>query len=579
MSLEDLGEVVNIDILVIGGGIGGHTFAIMAKEKAPSLNILVVEKASAGLTGPSALVGGRYNGFLPETDDFDAYFKAQVREDDYLCDQDKIADHLNSSGVVFRNLERWGVKFLRTPDGNYDRPPSRGSTTGMLLDGGGIPAMKALNEHARNTGIKFQNHVMVTDLISNGARVSGAVGFHVRQGNFHIFPSRVTVLATGMTRFKTIQPGHRNDTGDGYAMAYRAGAELGGFDSTHHNTYGARLELGPGNNLYVGLGAYFLNSKGERFMHKYHPELAERAPFVWLSPSFCIERMENRAPPINLDMRHFTADKIQTLWQSIPYAMLKFERAGILKGNKFVELIEYTPEGPRPMPCGVVTDRNYQSRNLQGLYAIGDASSLKGGGGLPGAAVSGAIAAGHAAGNIAEARKVRTSERQVESLQSYSILPARRRDGVEPDHVILALQEAIHPYYVAIIRHEKRLKKALQEMERIRDELVPLLHAYDSHYLMSCNEARNMVLCAEMFLRSALERKESRLGRIREDYRELDNINWLKYINLKQQEGGMKVWTEEVPIKSYKLKPERKKLLHPFWKKVRELGYLAKREK
>src|SRR3972149_3593685 len=117
MLLEEPGEIVDTDILVIGGGIGGHTFAITAKEKNPTLRILVVEKATAGLTGPSALVGGRYSGFLPEEDDFDTYFKVQVKEDDYLCDQDKIADHLNNSGLVFRNLERWGVKFVKTPHG------------------------------------------------------------------------------------------------------------------------------------------------------------------------------------------------------------------------------------------------------------------------------------------------------------------------------------------------------------------------------------------------------------------------------------------------------------------------------
>lgn len=580
MSLEELGEVVDIDLLVIGGGIGGHAFSIVAKEKKPDLNILVVEKATAGLTGPSALVGGRYGGFLPESDNFDTYFKVQVEEDDYLCDQDKIADHLNNSGLVFRSLEKWGVKFVKTSDGKYERPPSRGSTSGMLLDGGGIPAMKSLNDYARSLGVKFQNRIMVTDLLTDGGgdRVIGAIGFHVRKRSFYIFTARATVLATGMTRFKTIQPGHRNDTGDGYAMAYRAGAEMGGFDSTHHNTYGARLELGPGNNMYVGLGAYFLNSKGERFMHKYHPELAERAPFVWLSPSFCIERMEHRAPPIYLDMRHFTGDKIQSLWQSVPYAMMKYERAGILEGNKFVELIEYTPEGPRPMPCGVVTNRHYESRNLPGLFAIGDASSQKGGGGLPGAAVSGAIAGLYAVENISKPGKPRVDEKQVEALKKYTLAPIKRQDGIEPDHVILALQEAIHPYYVGIIRHEKRLKKALEEVERIKDTLLPLLHAYDSHYLMSANEARNMVLCAEMLLRSALERKESRLGRIRQDYRELDNINWLKYINLKQENGKMKVWAEDVPIEKYKLKPKRQKFLHPFWRKVQELGYLKSSE-
>lgn len=573
MALDDLGELIDSDILVIGGGIGGHTFAITAKEKNPDLRVVVVEKATAGRTGPSALVGGRYGAFIPELDDYDRHFKNSVEENDFLCDQDKIEDYLDNSAEVFWNLEKWGVKFVKTAKGEYNRPLSRGSHTGMLFDGGGIPAMKSLNDYARKIGVKFHNHIMMTDLLTSQGQAAGAVGFNIRRGDFYIFKARITVIATGMTRFKTIQPGHRNDTGDGYAMAYRAGVELGGFDSTQHNTYGARLEVGPGNNMYVGLGGYFLNARGERFMHKYHPELAERAPFVWLAPSFCIERMERRAPPIHMDLRHFTPEKVEALWKSVPYAMIRYERAGILKGNKFVELIEYTPEGPRPSPCGLVTGQNYESHNLPGLFAIGDAAAQKGGGGLPGAAVSGVIAANSAIEVISQIREAKINPEQARESRKAALAPLKRREGIEPDHALLALQEALHPYYIAIIRHERRLKKALDEVISIKENLVPLLHAYDSHYLMSANEVRSMVLCAEMLLRSALERKESRLGRLREDYREMDNINWLKYILLKREEGGMKVWSEEVPIEKYKLKPKRERLLHPFWRRVKELGY------
>ncbi len=569
--------VVDTDILIIGGGIGGHTFAITAKEKAPDLKVTVVEKATAGLTGPSALVGGRYDGFLTG-DDLDYAYKVLVEEDDYICDQDKTLDYLKKSGEVFKNLERWGVRFVKTPDGKYQRPSSRGHHNGVLFDGGGIPAMKALNDHAAKIGVKFLNRIMVTDLLTVPGRVVGAVGFSVREGDFYVFRSRITVIATGMTRFKTIQPGHRNDTGEGYAMAYRAGAEMAGFDSTHHNTYGARLEVGPGNNMYVGLGGYFLNAKGDRFMHHYDPDLKERAPFVWLAPSFCIEAMEKRAPPIYLDLRHFTPDKVQSLWKSVPYAMMRYEKAGILKGECFEKLIEYTPEGPRPMPCGIITDRDYESRNLKGLFSIGDAASQKGRGGLPGAAVSGVIGGLAAGKRVSEIGETKPLPEQIERLKAATLGPLLREDGIEPDHAILSIQEAVHPFSVGIIRHEKRLKKALAEIESIQANLLPLLHAYDYHYLMLANETRSMALSAEMVLRSALERKESRLGRLREDYRDLDNINWMKYVNLRQEDGKMKVWTEEVPLARYKLQPERKKCLHPFWKRVEELGYTAKVE-
>ena len=174
---------------------------------------------------------------------------------------------------------------------------------------------------------------------------------------------------------------------------------------------------------------------------------------------------------------------------------------------------------------------------------------------------------------------IREVELLVRSLRVHAEKGGRRHAllvlNQSPENALMTLQEAIHAYPVYILRNDSAMKKALVEVERIRDAVVPYLRAYDPHYLRLVHEIRNMVLCAEMYLRSAPERKESRFGGLREDYPYMDNMNWLKWIFVKKdpETGRMKSWIEDIPIEKYKFRPKMEKFLHPFWARVQELGY------
>jgi succinate dehydrogenase/fumarate reductase flavoprotein subunit len=149
-----------------------------------------------------------------------------------------------------------------------------------------------------------------------------------------------------------------------------------------------------------------------------------------------------------------------------------------------------------------------------------------------------------------------------------------RKDGIEPDHIIVGILEALIPAGVSVIRRGDRLQKALQEIERIRDTEAPLLYAADPHYLRLANETRSMILIAEMYLKSSLLRKESR-GELmlREDFPYTDNIDWLKWSRLKQDEGGgMKLWLVDVPIDEYKVRPPKEKYLHQVFAAAKKRG-------
>jgi len=174
--------------------------------------------------------------------------------------------------------------------------------------------------------------------------------------------------------------------------------------------------------------------------------------------------------------------------------------------------------------------------------------------------------------NCALAEEPKINRKQVEELRKLTLSPLERKDGIEPDHIIIGVQEAVFPYEVTVISRGNRLEKAIDEIGRIRDEEVPLLYGSDAHYLRIANEARNIVLFAEMQLRSRLLREESRDGCLREDYPYTDNVNWLKNTVLKQENGKMKLWTEDIPVERYKVKPKREKYLYPIFEVARKKG-------
>ncbi len=128
------------------------------------------------------------------------------------------------------------------------------------------------------------------------------------------------------------------------------------------------------------------------------------------------------------------------------------------------------------------------------------------------------------------------------------------------------------PYGITVIARKDRLEKAIKQIEKIRHDELPFVYASDPHYLRLANEARSIVLVAEMYLRSRLLRRESRDSCVREDYPYTDNINWLKWTKLKEQRGEMVLWTEDIPVDRYRVKPKRERWLYPVLKVARERG-------
>ena len=563
-------EVRDIDVLVIGGGIAATFAAIKAKE-AGARRVVQVDKGTVGKTGNSCFAAGVIHVCFPE-DDLDDRLMRLTRAEGFLAQQDLIQDHLQDSYPILEDMRRYGVRFVVNPDGTYRRMAGRGAYPIVMFYS--TQLMDALRQKAQAIGVEQVNRLCVTELLTRNGESVGAVGFHQHSGDFYVFKARATVLATGSTYYKGIHPGQRDCTADGFGMAYRIGATLCGAEQNDQpaNAMPARVDVGPGMNKWMGEGGIFLNAKGERFMERYSPKLKERSGLPQIIAFFCIEARMGRAP-IHMDARHLGPENMERLYQMLPLPQREFESIGVVKDGKFQKQVEFCPTGPVSRP-GVVVDRNYASR-IPRLFAAGEACAPSAVvTGLAAAATSGARAGKSAACCACESNGVFEDSGLVAELREQAYQPLAKAGGFEPDHVLLELQETVIPYDVLLLREGNRMERALKRVEAIRDQDLPMLGAYDLHYLRLCHEMRNLVLTAELQLKAAIQRKETR-NILREDYPFTDNVNWLKWIMVCKEGNKQKWWTEDIPIESYPLAPKREVELAYLWRVPRDLGIVS----
>jgi succinate dehydrogenase/fumarate reductase flavoprotein subunit len=312
--------------------------------------------------------------------------------------------------------------------------------------------------------------------------------------------------------------------------------------------------------------------EGERFMEKYNPTLKDRAGLRNIMYAFILEIKQGHGP-IFMDMTHFTPDQVQRMRKVIPLPTRMFERAGIIVGDRIVQKVEWMLCPPTGRP-GVMVNRKFEA-SLPGLYACGEATGSSAVvTGLSSAATSGATAGSNAARFAADIDDPVIEKNQADELKQNLFAPLKRKDGFLPEQIVLTMQENIIPYDIALLRKKERMEKALSNIEYARDNYLPEIKAYDFHFLKNAHEAANILFVAEVQLKTSLMRTESRVA-LREDYPYTDNENWLKFIELKVENGNMALSTSPVPIEDYPIKVERKKELHYIWQLAQRLGIIT----
>ncbi len=549
------------DVVVVGGGLAGTSAAIKAREK--GAKVIIVDKGVIARSGVSVFAAGVYSVRFPE-DDKAVWIEEMVKTGEYLNDQNWVEAVVDDVYPVTMQIDRWGeehgFRIFEKDEHGFIKRRSRGHIKTHHILVNSMPMMDSMRKIAKLKGVEFVERVMATHLIVRDGRAIGLLGLHTMNGETYLIGARALILASGGCGLKSVYIGHRNLTGDSQAMAFREGAIMRSLEQTGSNTVSREHDI-HGLNLFVGSGGKFINSLDEEFMWRYHPVLGSRARQSDLVVAFSREVSEGRGP-IYLDMRSVSQKDRELMRKILPETFMLWDKAGI---DPFAKPIEWIPAFRLKMGGGGGLDVNTRCEtNLQALYAAGDTCCAPqhgtytfGGMNLAFAAVS-----GMRAGDFASEAAMRSPEiglepetEQVASKIADLFVPTETPDGPTSDEITAKLQRIIIRYPVTYLRTAATLKKALSDLLALKDD-IGRVKARDAHDLVKAHELRNMFLLAEGFLHSALAREESRGYHFREDFPWTNNRDWLKWVYTQtDSQGGMKIWTQEVPTPY--LKPEK----------------------
>ncbi|HSW58145.1 MAG TPA: FAD-dependent oxidoreductase [Dehalococcoidales bacterium] len=560
--IEDYGEVISTDVLIVGGGVGGLAAALKAKEANPGADVLIVEKQTTGWAGKASKIGG-FLAFLGPHNNADKFIDFQVRSSGYyMNNQEALTKYVQSTYPAIEDLTAWGAKLARTPDGKLVTIPAfwapEYSITFVDID-----LMLPMRTKARQAGTRILNKIHITDLLKQDQKVVGAVGFDIVTGRFYIFKAKATVLANGSCGYK-VRRFWVAGTGDGIAAAFRAGAEMR--NAEYGNLYGHTVYQDTDSGM-VG-SAFLVNARGENLTRKYVPDMGPAGVFLPAKLIVGMEKeiLEGRGPIYFSPPPEGSGQGPQ---KGLPELTAWMQRLAA-KEKKYGLPPEVKREIAVPLhgetSCIKVSPEMRTS--LEGLWAIGDTSyagsavagavasppGVSPGSGIMYAVISGSWAGPSAAGYAANSSEPVIDPAEVQALKEKCLAPLKKEKGYLPADAVSVLQSVTAPIKYNLRRSRERLLDALLQLENLKPKL-PGLQAKDPHYLSKCHEVESMVLCAELTFRAALMRTESRGFHFREDFPETDNRNWLKWVILKQEAGKMKLFTEAVPMDRFKIRP------------------------
>jgi succinate dehydrogenase / fumarate reductase, flavoprotein subunit len=571
-------EIQECDVLVIGGGMAGLSAAIRASDFVD--RVVLVDKAKVTRSGGS--IHAHTYGAPTAESEFSGRLKEMVVRSAFLGDQAWFEILLRETGERIREMEKWGVLFEKDEQGRFKGDAIRGQSKGFVVLAHGKQVIESVAAEALKRGVRFVERVGVTDLLTSDERyptsghVVGAVGLHTRTGKYVVFKAGAVVAATGLASPKLHYFAMDNISGDGYAMAFRAGAEITGLEfSPQPFCVWNRRFTGSGVGQFQHGGTRLVNRLGEEFLFKYEGAAKEYIGFEGqfdqgaLCRAIAIENIEGRGP-CYVDCRGWSREKIDKMHKVLPLTMKAFDEPGV-----GVDLKE-TPAELTPMPglYGTSCQSGIRINTIGetavgGLFAAGAAAYYGGGPSPQGLGMVGGYRAGEYAARWAREGENNSSvSAQIESLKETLFAPLQREKGISSDGIYDSVNRVVSRWDASLFKSEKRIKKALAEIRRIAGEDLPRVKARDAHELVKAAEAKNFVLVMELYNMAALERKESRMIHFREEYPYTDDRDWRKWILLKNNaKGEFQVIFEPVPLGCSAILPDhlnRKPALVPY---------------
>lgn len=536
-------EKITHDIAIIGAGLAGLRAAVAAADFDSKLDIAVISKHHP-LRSHSVCAQGGTGAVMREKDSFDLHAYDTVKGADFLADQDVAEFFVKRAPREIVLTEHWGCPWSRTADGKIDQRAFGGHTfprACFAADMTGFHEMHALYGKASSySNIKFYDEWFATSLIVENQTAIGLTAIEMRTGEMHGFGAKSIIIASGgherIYEFTTFS---HTTTGDGMAMAYRAGAPLEDMEFVQFHPTG----LLPSGVLITegarGEGGYLLNANGERFMKKYAPEKMELAPRDVVSRAEQTEILEGRGlkgpygPYIAIDLRHLGEEKINLRLPLIRDVAIKLGGVDPVK-----EPIPIRPAAHYSM--GGIKANIKTETPIAGLYASGECSclSLHGANRLGTNSTSECLVFGAVSGEEAAKHAVNTSLREVPQQR---LIEEEKRvfdnvlgsEGPETVPKIRDEMRRIMNEKAWIYRRGDQLESGLKEIRQLKQRFKKIRVSDKGRSfntgMLNALQLDYMLDLAEVTMASALPRNESRGAHSRTDYPKRDDQNWLKH--------------------------------------------------
>src|SRR5512136_633602 len=366
-------DTVECHVLVIGSGGAGVRAAVEAEQHGDTV---LVTKSLAGKGGCTPMAEGGYNAALRESDSCVLHKEDTIRGGAYLNDPELVDILVKEAPERFLELVCWGAVFDRTDAGEWSQRSFGGqrfARTCYAGDRTGHEMMTTLVERLDSSNVTLLQEFTVIDLLKTGEAVIGAMALD-EKGNLVLLKADSTILATGGgTKVFDISTNSSSGTGDGFAIGYRAGAELIDMEMIQFHPTGAVFPYDARGRLVTeavrGEGGILLNSKGERFMDRYDPERMELSTRDVVARSIYREISEGRGTPrggVWLDVTHLPAERIE---KRLPLMLEQFLAFGI---DIRKERMEVSPTAHHFMGGLRITPSC--ETTVPGLYACGEAA-------------------------------------------------------------------------------------------------------------------------------------------------------------------------------------------------------------
>jgi len=541
-------EKISTDVLIIGGGTAGCYAALTISENSDK-KVLICEKAHIKRSGCLAAGVNALNAYIVEGRKPQDYVDYAKKDADGIVREDLLLTMSEKLNEVTDRLEKLGLVILKDENGKY---VTRGNRN-LKINGENIkPILADAVEKAKN--VTVLNRVNIFDYSVKDNKINGAFGFGIESGIFYTIEAKAVIIATGGAAglYKPNNPGFSRhkmwyppfNTGAGYAMGIRAGAEMTTFEM-RFIALRCKDTIAPTGTLAQGVGAKQINSLGEVYETKYGLTTSER---VYGTVN---ENQEGRGP-CYLRTEEITAEQDESLLKAYlnmaPSQTIKWIESGRNPSRQNVEI-----EGTEPYIVGGHTASGYwvdtdRATTIEGLFAGGDVA-----GGCPQKYVTGALAEGEIAG--LSAVKYIDSKKSFEKISdedtNYHLRETEKyladRNSLYTTEQLEEAMQTVMDSYAGGIKtnyrfNEKQLDIAdckIRQLETLTDDL----YAEDFQELMYICELKERLTVCKSVIAHLRARKETRWHSFAEnlDYPEKDDRNFNKYVNSRLENGEIKI--------------------------------------